>query len=106
MINGLVDLGGDGGINFSLGGGVGFAHTKYRFGINEPDLYINDFSTSMSRSQFAWQLLAEARYAVSPQIDLGLKYRYFNGGHLRVDIQRRKRRHGNSDTKFRSHSTC
>jgi opacity protein-like surface antigen len=66
MINGLVDLGSDDSINFSLGGGVGWARTKYSFDVNtvtagDGDYYFDNFGTSVSKSKFAWQLLAEAR---------------------------------------------
>jgi opacity protein-like surface antigen len=65
MLNALLDLGGDDSINFSVGGGAGYARLKEFGG---------------SHSGFAWQLLAEARYPVSPNIDIGLKYRYFRTG--------------------------
>ena len=65
MLNGLLDFGSDNSINFSVGGGVGYAHLKEFGG---------------SHSGFAWQLLAEARYPITPNFDLGLKYRYFRTG--------------------------
>src|SRR6185369_6001837 len=67
MLNGFVDFGGDDSINFSIGGGIGYARVK-EFGDSDGKL--------------AWQLLAEARYPVSPNVDIGLKYRYFRTGHL------------------------
>ena len=45
MLNGLVDFGGDDSINFSVGGGVGYARVK-EFGDHD--------------NKFEWQLLAEA----------------------------------------------
>ena len=65
MLNGLLDFGGADSINFSVGGGAGYARLKEFGG---------------SHSGFAWQLLAEARYPVSANIDIGLKYRYFRTG--------------------------
>ena len=110
MVNGLVDFGDDNGVNFSLGGGVGWAHTKYNFNFNgdftagEGDYYFNNFGTSLSKSKFAWQLLAEARYAVSPQFDVGLKYRYFNAGKLNRSFDDGDGGIVRANTKFHSHS--
>ena len=55
MVNGLVDFGNDKGVNFSIGGGVGYAHTKYRFSTNDSSLDpdVNAFSDSISGSKFA-----------------------------------------------------
>jgi opacity protein-like surface antigen len=88
MVNGLVDFGGDKGLNFSIGGGVGYAHTKYRFSTDDDffDPSFNATSTSIKGSKFAWQLLAEARLPVSAQLDVGLKYRYFDGGRIKDEF--------------------
>lgn len=88
MVNGLVDFGNNKGLNFSIGAGVGYAHTKYRFSTDDPDLDpdANAFSESISGSKLAWQLLAEVRLPVSSQLDVGLKYRYFDGGRIKDDF--------------------
>ena len=87
MVNGLIDFGSDNGVNFSVGGGAGWAQTKYKFSIDDPGVPdIDGASASLKDSGFAWQLLAEARYAVSPNIDVGLKYRYFNGNKVKDSI--------------------
>ena len=65
MVNGLVDVGGNGGPGFYAGGGVGYANVK---------------SFGSSDSKFAWQLLAGAYMPVSNNLDVGLKYRYFRAG--------------------------
>lgn len=67
MVNALLDLGGDGGVGASIGGGFGRARVK---------------SLGDSDSAWAWQLIAGVRTAVSQNIDVGLKYRYFRTGHL------------------------
>ena len=67
MANGLFDFGDDAGWNGYVGGGVGRARVKL-FGERD--------------SAFAWQFIAGARKAISPTIDLGLKYRYFRTGKL------------------------
>jgi len=71
MINGLVDLGNENGVNGFLGAGIGLAGVKY-----------SAFGDSDSDSAFAWQLLAGVRAPISENIDLGLKYRYFHTGDL------------------------
>jgi opacity protein-like surface antigen len=63
MLNGLLDLGGNGGIGGYAGAGVGYANVK-QFGD--------------SKGGLAWQLIAGAYAPVSSNIDIGLKYRYFH----------------------------
>lgn len=67
MVNGLVDFSLAPGASLYAGGGVGRARVK---GFDGHD------------SAWAWQLIAGASTAVSPNIDLGLKYRYFQTGKL------------------------
>jgi opacity protein-like surface antigen len=72
MANGLVDVGHDKGLQASFGGGIGWARSHYRLGINSYGDVLNDH-----QSGFAWQLLAGLRMPVSQSVDLGVKYRYF-----------------------------
>ena len=65
MINGLLDFGGNGDLGGYAGGGVGYANVK-QFGD--------------SNGKLAWQLIAGIYAPVSPNIDIGLKYRYFRAG--------------------------
>jgi len=67
MVNGLLDFGDDNGISGSVGAGIGRARVK-QFGDRD--------------SAWAYQLLAGVRTAVSENIDIGLKYRYFRTGKL------------------------
>ena len=67
MLNGLVDFGDENGLSFYGGGGFGRAWVK-AFGERD--------------SSWAWQLIAGVRYALSSNIDVGLKYRYFSTGSL------------------------
>ena len=67
MINGLVDFGNEDGLSFYAGAGAGRARVK---------------TLGESDSAWAWQGIAGVRYALSPNIDLGLKYRYFRTGNL------------------------
>ena len=82
MINGLLDFGINDGLSFSVGGGAGIAKTKYRFAFPATDTFFDNLRTSVKGTKFAWQVIAAARYAISPNIDVGLKYRYFDGGHI------------------------
>jgi len=70
MINALVDLGNEDGLSFYAGGGGG---RVWAAALNDKD------------KAFAYQLIAGARYAVSRNIDLGLKYRHFRTGRLNFE---------------------
>ena len=84
MVNGLIDFGPSNGINFSLGGGAGYAHVRYNLNIDDPSFdTVDGLDTTDSQGRFAWQLLAEARVPISSQLDVGLKYRYFDAGTIR-----------------------
>ena len=39
----------------------------------------------------AWQMIAGVRYALNPNVDLGLKYRYFHPSRMTEDVATRKR---------------
>ena len=67
MINALFDFGNEDGLSFYAGPGFGRARVKV---------------AGLKDSAWAWQLVAGVRYAVSPNIDIGLKYRYFRTGKL------------------------
>ena len=70
MANGLVDFGDDDGWAGYIGGGVGRARVKLA---GDRD------------SAFAYQGIAGVRRAITPNIDLGLKYRYFRTASLRFN---------------------
>ena len=67
MINALADFGDEEGVSFYGGLGAGYAWAK---------------ALDDSDSAFAWQAILGLRFAVSSNIDLGLKYRYFQTGNL------------------------
>src|SRR5690606_36321309 len=77
MVNALADFGPDDGAQFYVGGGFGRAWANLDGAVAEVGPFIDD-----SDSSWAWQLIAGARFAVSQNVDLGLKYRYFNVGGL------------------------
>jgi outer membrane protein OmpA-like peptidoglycan-associated protein len=70
MINALVDIGGNDGVGFSFGGGLGIAGVDAE--VDSPAL-VHDEDIAL-----AWQGIAALRVPVSDNVDLGLKYRYFN----------------------------
>ena len=71
MTNLLLDVGNEDGLSFYAGPGAGFAWGKYKVGDNTG-------SETFKDGGVAWQLIAGVRYAVSPNIDVGAKYRYFH----------------------------
>ena len=75
MLNGLIDLGGNDGIGFYAGGGIGVARVNADYTLNNSTVgaFVDDDETN-----FAWQLIAGLRFPLSESVDLGLKYRYFN----------------------------
>ena len=101
MINGLLDVGNDTGLSGFVGAGIGLASVRYNADIDEDidDFDEGDLDVSESDSGVAWQLLAGVRTALSPNMDLGVKYRLFNV---------RKLNFGDTDGslrgRFRSHS--
>lgn len=98
MGNALLDFGSEDSFSFYGGGGLGWAQTKIRVDQEEQA----DDTQTVKDSHLAWQLIAGARAAISPQLDLGVKYRYFatkltddlSEEDLNIDVS----------TKFRSHS--
>lgn len=97
MINGMLDFGDDDGISGFVGGGVGIARVKannYRnFGNATPFLDGSD-------SKLAWQVFAGVRQAVSDNIDVTVKYRFFNADKVELLAFNG----AESDLRFRSHS--
>lgn len=99
MVNGLVDFELSPRWTGFAGGGVGAAWKKYSY----HDYNANTGSLEDSKSAFAWQLLAGVNYAVSPSVDVGLKYRYFDAG--RFNYPAASSEFGvPASSRFRSHS--
>ncbi|QNM82813.1 porin family protein [Sphingomonas sabuli] len=103
MVNALIDIGDD---DYSwsgfLGGGVGYANVDTDF--SAPG--INRFLDA-SDSGFAYQLIAGVRTAITPNLDLGLKYRFFTVNNLTFDVDAGSTPAAlafDAETKWRSHS--
>ena len=84
MINVLLDLGKDNSANFYVGAGGGLAwmHERSTLHLSEGPPAINFESRIRDNAHFAWQGIAGVRAPVFRFFDIGLKYRYFNAGHL------------------------
>jgi OmpA-OmpF porin, OOP family len=96
MVNGLLDFGPDDGLQGFVGAGAGVGRVKNAVLIAKP----NTVDVADSDSGFAWQALAGIRTPLSSNIDVGLKYRFYNQSHndLVSAVGRNVR------TRFRSHS--
>ena len=96
MVNGLLDFGDDDGLQGFIGGGAGVARVKASsFAINPAGSFLNDSDTG-----FAYQGLAGVRAALTDNVDVSLKYRFFN-----VDDVNLVGATGSTfNTRFRSHS--
>lgn len=96
MGNALIDFGPDNGLQGFIGGGLGVGRVHLRGSINNGARnFIDD-----KDSRFAWQILAGVRAPVNDNIDVGIRYRYFNVSKLRM-IDTASRPIG---TEWRSHS--
>jgi opacity protein-like surface antigen len=89
MANAMLDLGRDDTWNFYAGAGAGFGWMHEHSVIGNFDGNVED------NGKFVWQGIAGIRYAAFRYFDVGLKYRYFNAGHLSDNAL---------NTRFRSHS--
>ncbi len=95
MVNGLLDFGDDDGVQGFVGGGVGVARVKGRYGIDKRGNFLDDSDTV-----FAWQAIAGIRAPLSDSVDVSLKYRFFNADKLQmIDASGR-----GMEGRFRSHS--
>ena len=95
MLNGLLDFGDDDGIQGFVGGGVGVARVKARYGLNTFGNFVNDSDTV-----FAYQGLAGVRAPITDRIDATLKYRFFTAPNVKlIDVSNR-----GLEGRFRSHS--
>ncbi|MDQ3245667.1 MAG: outer membrane beta-barrel protein [Pseudomonadota bacterium] len=90
MANLLADFGSDDGISGYIGGGVGVARTTIK---------LDAISFGATDSNLAWQIIAGVRTAITPNLDAGLKYRFFNTKYNVEETQTEE-----IIGKFRSHS--
>jgi outer membrane protein OmpA-like peptidoglycan-associated protein/opacity protein-like surface antigen len=97
MINGMLDFGDDDGVSGFVGGGVGVARVDY----NNIRAFSNQSAVvDDSDTRFAWQVVAGLRQAISDNVDITVRYRFFNADNIRtVDFRGLE-----SESRFRSHS--
>src|SRR6476661_3266042 len=81
MVNLLLDFGNDDGLQGYVGPGIGIADVKMNPVVSDTPNGVVGFSDS--KSGLAWQAVAGIRYPITTNIDLGLKYRFFNVTNLR-----------------------
>jgi len=81
MVNGLLDFGDDDGISGFIGGGVGIARVNFN---NQRQFANQGAFIDDSDTRFAWQLLAGVRQAISDNIDVTVRYRFFNVSDLEM----------------------
>jgi opacity protein-like surface antigen len=96
MLNGLLDFGPDDGLQGFVGGGVGVSRGKLA---NDQ---VNDSDTG-----FAWQAIAGVRYPLTSNVDVSLKYRFFNQDDIKLITAyggRYAPAGASVDTKLRTHS--
>jgi OOP family OmpA-OmpF porin len=81
MLNGMLDFGDDNGISGFIGGGVGMARVKAdnQRVFSNGAAYLDD-----SDSRIAWQLFAGVRQSISDNVDVTVKYRFFNVPDVRL----------------------
>ncbi len=75
MLNALIDIGGNGGIGFSVGGGVGISNARF---VNVRSFATGPGFIDDSDARFAWQGVAQVYAPLTESIDASLKYKYHN----------------------------
>ncbi|PXA83657.1 flagellar motor protein MotB, partial [Nostoc sp. 3335mG] len=81
MVNALLDFGDESGISGYVGGGAGIARVKAD---NWRDFKDTFTVLDDSDTRFAWQAIAGVRAPITDNIDVGLKYRFFNVRNVRM----------------------
>ncbi len=79
MANAMIDVGQDEGVSFYAGAGAGYAQITHVLEDNDD---VDGFRLQLRDRGFAWQAIAGVRAVVSQYFDIGLKYRYFDGGNV------------------------
>ncbi|MEO5774041.1 MAG: outer membrane beta-barrel protein [Sphingomicrobium sp.] len=93
MVNGMLDFGNESQVAFFAGAGVGYAQIIHA---------LNDGTSGTAKVKdrgLAWQAIAGARKALTNFFDVGVKYRYFNGGKVSDTVDGDR-----ISTRYKSHS--
>src|SRR6187551_3014265 len=81
MLNALLDFGDEDGWSGYVGPGIGAARVDTDFDVPDIDKFFDG-----DRGRIAWQVVAGVRTAITPNLDLGLKYRFFNVPNLKYHV--------------------
>ena len=98
MANLMLDFGDEDDWSGYIGAGAGLADVRYKIGIDDLE-GLDGGTVSDSDSSIAWQLIAGMRKAISYNLDLGVKYRYFVAPKVSYEDDL-----GELSGKFKSHS--
>lgn len=81
MINGMLDFGDEDGLSGFVGGGAGVARVDFSRirAFENTGEFLDDSDTRL-----AWQVFAGVRTAVSDNVDVSLRYRFFNVGDVKM----------------------
>lgn len=81
MVNGMLDFGDNEGLSGFIGGGAGIARVDFNNlrAFSNQAAFLDDSDT-----RFAWQVVAGVRQALTPNVDLTLRYRFFNVQDLEI----------------------
>jgi opacity protein-like surface antigen len=82
MGNALLDLGDDDGLQFFVGAGAGSVYVDQAVAVTPDGLEQNLFNGD--EWEFAWQALAGVRAPLTENLDVGLRYRFFNVPDYRI----------------------
>jgi opacity protein-like surface antigen len=82
LANAWYDFNIDSALKPYVGGGIGWAETRLK-GTYKGSFAVNP-NFDFSKDGFAWQAGAGVNYALTPNIDLGVGYRYFSGPDVTV----------------------
>jgi opacity protein-like surface antigen len=104
MANLLLDFGNDEGLSLYAGPGIGWARVK----MSNIQPAGSNFDIEGSDSGLALQGIAGVRFAITPQLDVGLKYRFFRSSRLEYGNIIEELNAGGASfdarSRFRSHS--
>lgn len=100
MANALLDVPISDGLSGYVGGGIGIAWQNIRSDFADVD----DAEIDLKDHGFAWQLIAGVRAPISKNVEVGLKYRYFDAGRFNITTQAISDPEDFYSNRFRSHS--
>jgi len=77
MVNGYYDFYTDTELTPYVGAGLGASFVKYKFKDEDGD------KSSISKTQFAWSVMAGVSYKIMPNLTTNLEYRYLDSGKIK-----------------------